>query len=74
MLSSSVLMPGVKANGTRLGWFTNELDGQVERDMVLAFELSDSRPREAVGVQRYEVGLVCDRSRHSLLSRMSIRT
>ena len=47
------------------GWVNNGLDGQVERDMVLAFDFSDFRI--AVELLRDEVGLVCDRSRHSLL-------
>ena len=58
-------MSGFKANGTRLAGANNGLDGRVERDMVLAFEFSDSR--KTVRVLRDEVGLVCDRSHHSLL-------
>ena len=50
-----------KWNASR--WVNDGLDSGVERDMVLAFEFSDSR--KAVGVLRDEVGLVCDRSRQS---------
>ena len=61
-LSFDVLLQG-KRNAPC--WVNNGLVGQVKRDMVVVFEFSGFR--KALGEPCDEVGLVCDRSRHSLL-------